>query len=160
LRGIALEGKRVLTLAGGGGWDAVLFAELGADTTLVDISLTQLATVRRLAAKRGTTLDIIRADMRDLHVLGSGEFDIVFHQHSLVFVPDAARVIGEVARVLAIAGTYVFSTMHPVTFLFYESWPGSGWRPKKTYFADAPVPVLEPIWEFDDVKVRAPTYEY
>ncbi|TME27850.1 MAG: class I SAM-dependent methyltransferase [Chloroflexi bacterium] len=101
LKGMTLEGKRVLSLAGGGGWDAILFAELGADTTLVDISATQLATVRRLAAKRRTALEIIRADMRDLHILGSGEFDVVFHQHSLVFVPDAARVIAEVARVLA-----------------------------------------------------------
>jgi len=160
LAGVPLDGRRVLSLAGGGGWDAILFAELGADTTLVDISSTQLATVRRLAARRGTKLGFVRADMRDLGVLGSGEFDIVFHQHSLVFVPDAARVIAEVTRVLAIGGTYVFSTMHPVTFLFYESWTGKGWRPKKTYFSDKPVPVLQPTWEFDDVKVHAPTYEY
>jgi 2-polyprenyl-3-methyl-5-hydroxy-6-metoxy-1,4-benzoquinol methylase len=160
LEGIALEGKRVLSLAGGGGWDAVLFSELGADTTLVDISATQLQTVRRLAASRGTPITILRADMRDLRALGSGEFDIVFHQHSLVFVPDARRVVAEVARVLALEGTYVFSTMHPVTFLFYETWTGSGWRPKQTYFSDAPVPVFQPTWEFDDVRVHAPTYEY
>src|SRR5437763_1790480 len=86
------------------------------------------------ALGRGTELDYLRTDMRDLSALGSGEFDIVFHQHSLVFVPDAARVIAEVARVLAPGGVYVFSTMHPVTFLFYESWTGTGWRPKKTYF--------------------------
>jgi 2-polyprenyl-3-methyl-5-hydroxy-6-metoxy-1,4-benzoquinol methylase len=160
IRGIALEGKRVLSLAGGGGWDAVLFAELGADTTLVDISEAQLATVRRLAVRRRAKLTFLRADMRDLSALGSGEFDIVFHQHSLVFVPDAARVIAEVARLLSVGGVYVFSTMHPLTFLFYESWTGSGWRPKKRYFTDAPVPVLEPTWEFDDIKVRAPTLEY
>src|SRR5207302_4869407 len=99
--------------------------ELGAATTLVDISSRQLATVRRLARTRGTELDYLRTDMRDLSALGNGEFDIVFHQHSLVFVPDAARVIAEVARILAPGGVYVFSTMHPVTFLFYESWTGT-----------------------------------
>jgi 2-polyprenyl-3-methyl-5-hydroxy-6-metoxy-1,4-benzoquinol methylase len=160
LKEIELAGKRVLSLAGGGGWDAILFAELGAETTLVDISTRQLATVRRLARERGATLDYLRADMRDLRALGDGEFDIVFHQHSLVFVPDAARVIAEVARILAPGGIYVFSTMHPVTFLFYESWNGSGWRPKKTYFSDRPVPVLQPTWEFGRVKVHAPTFEY
>jgi 2-polyprenyl-3-methyl-5-hydroxy-6-metoxy-1,4-benzoquinol methylase len=160
LRGVRLEGKRVLSLAGGGGWDAILFAELGAVTTLVDISSRQLATVRDLARKRGTALEFVRTDMRDLSALGAGEFDIVFHQHSLVFVPDADRVIAEVARVLATGGVYVFSTMHPVTFLFYESWTGTGWKPKKTYFSDRPVPVLQPVWEFGRVKVRAPTYEY
>jgi 2-polyprenyl-3-methyl-5-hydroxy-6-metoxy-1,4-benzoquinol methylase len=160
LAGMEFDGKRVLSLAGGGGWDAILFAELGAATTLVDISSRQLATVRRLARGRGTTIDYLRTDMRDLSALGSGEFDVVFHQHSLVFVPDPERVIAEVARVLATGGVYVFSTMHPVTFLFYESWTGSGWRPKKTYFSDRPVPVLDPTWDFGRVKVRAPTYEY
>ena len=57
-------------------------------------------------------------------------------------------------------GVYVFSTMHPVTFLFYESWTGTGWRPKKTYFNDRPVPVIDPTWDFGRVKVHAPTYEY
>lgn len=160
LRGIELEGKRVLSLAGGGGWDAIAFAELGAATTLFDISTRQLNTVRRLARQRGTPLELVRGDMRDLSALGAGEFDIVFHQHSLVFIPDAARVIEQVARVLASGGLYVFSTMHPVTFLFYESWTGNGWRPKKTYFTDRAVPVLQPVWEFGRVKVRAPTYEY
>jgi len=160
LAGIPLDGARVLALAGGGGWDAILFAELGAYTTLFDISSRQLATVRALARRRGTTLDYVRGDMRDLGALGNGEFDVVFHQHSLVFVPDAATVIGEVARVLARGGTYVFSTMHPATFLFYESWTGTGWRPKQSYFSDRPVPVKQPVWEFDDVKVVAPTYEY
>lgn len=160
LEGVDLDGKRVLSLAGGGGWDAILFAELGAATTLVDISNRQLATVRRLARTRGTELDYLRTDMRDLSALGNGEFDVVFHQHSLVFVPNAERVIAEVTRVLAADGVYVFSTMHPVTFLFYESWTGTGWRPKKTYFSDRPVPVLQPTWEFGRVKVHAPTYEY
>jgi len=160
LEGIDLEGKRVLSLAGGGGWDAILFAEVGAVTTLVDISKRQLATVRRLAQSRGTELDYLRTDMRDLSALGNGEFDVVFHQHSLVFVPNAERVIAEVSRILAPGGVYVFSTMHPVTFLFYESWTGTGWRPKKTYFSDRPVPVLQPTWEFGRVKVHAPTYEY
>jgi 2-polyprenyl-3-methyl-5-hydroxy-6-metoxy-1,4-benzoquinol methylase len=160
LESVELDGKRVLSLAGGGGWDAILFAELGAATTLVDISRRQLATVRRLARSRGTELEYLRTDMRDLTALGNGEFDIVFHQHSLVFVPDAARVIAEVARVLAPGGVYVFSTMHPVTFLFYETWTGTGWRPKQTYFSDRPVPLLDPTWDFGRVKVRAPTYEY
>ena len=160
LEGVDLQEKRVLSLAGGGGWDAILFAELGASTTLVDISSRQLATVRRLARSRGTELDYLRTDMRDLSALGSGEFDIVFHQHSLVFVPNADRVIAEVTRILAAGGVYVFSTMHPVTFLFYETWTGTGWRPKKTYFSDRPVPVLDPTWDFGAVKVRAPTFEY
>src|SRR5881628_727019 len=122
LRGMPLEGRRVLSLAGGGGWDAILFAELGADTTLFDISARQLDTVRRLARQRGTPLTFVRGDMRDLSALGNGEFDLVFHKHSMVFVPDPHRVIAEVARVLSGDGVYGFSTMHPITLRMYESW--------------------------------------
>ena len=160
LAGIALAGKRVLSLAGGGGWDAILFAELGADTTLVDLSARQLATVRQLARERGTKLRFVRADMRDLSALADGSFDIVYHHHSLVFVPDAARVIREVARLLAPGGVYVFSTMHPVTLRMYETWTGSGWGFKQRYGENGPVPVKDATWEFDDVKVHAPTLEY
>ena len=160
LRGMPLEGQRVLSLAGGGGWDAILFAELGADTTLFDISARQLETVRRLARRRGTALTYVRGDMRDLGALGSGEFDIVFHHHSVVFVPDPARVIAEVARVLAQGGTYAFSTMHPVTLRMYETWTGTGWRLKTPYFEDRAVPIADPTWEFGEIRVKAPTLEY
>ncbi len=160
IRGLRLDGKRVLSLAGGGGWDPILFAELGADTTLFDLSARQLATVRTLARERGTKLRFVRGDMRDLSVFADASFDLVYHHHSLVFVPDAARVIREVARVLAPAGTYVFSTMHPVTLRMYETWTGTGWSFKRSYFSNGPVPIKSPTWEFDDVKVHAPTLEY
>src|SRR5438445_3863249 len=100
IKGIPLAGKRVLSLAGGGGWDPILFAELGAETTLVDLSPKQVATVRALAKERGAKLRLVQGDMRDLSRFKEGEFDLVYHHHSLVFVPDAARVIKQVARVL------------------------------------------------------------
>jgi 2-polyprenyl-3-methyl-5-hydroxy-6-metoxy-1,4-benzoquinol methylase len=160
IRGLRLEGKRVLSLAGGGGWDAILFAELGAETTLFDLSARQLRTVRSLAKDRGTKLRFVQGDMRDLSKLAPGGFDLVYHHHSLVFVPDPDRVIREVARVLAPDGIYVFSTMHPVTLRMYETWNGSGWGFKQRYFERGPVQVKNPTWEFDDVKVEAPTLEY
>src|SRR5438132_2610770 len=160
IKGIPIAGKRVLSLAGGGGWDPILFAELGATTTLLDLSQRQLATVRALARERGTRLRFVQGDMRDLTPFAAGAFDLVYHHHSLVFVPDAARVIRQVARVLATGGHYVFSTMHPVTLRMYETWTGTGWRFKQRYFENGPVPVLSPTWEFDDVKVDAPTLEY
>jgi SAM-dependent methyltransferase len=160
IRDIALAGKRVLSLAGGGGWDPILFAELGAETTLFDLSPEQLETVRKLAKQRGTRIRFVQGDMRDLSRFKTGEFDLVYHHHSLVFVPDPARVIKEVARVLAPGGTYVFSTMHPVTLRMYETWTGSGWNFKQRYFDKGPVPFKDATWDFDDVKVEAPTLEY
>lgn len=160
LAGIALQGQRALSLAGGGGWEPILFAELGAETTVFDISAGQLRTTREVATKRGTKLRYVQGDMRDLSVFPDGSFDLVLHCHSLVFVPDAQRVIAEVGRILAPGGTYVASTMHPVTLRMYETWTGTGWGLKMPYFADGPMPYADASWEFGDTKIEAKTLEY
>jgi SAM-dependent methyltransferase len=160
LAGLPIKGQRVLALAGGGGWHPVLFAELGADTTVLDISARQLKTVRALAKSRDVKVRLRQGDMRDLSAFADGSFDIVWHSHSIVFVPDAARVIGEVGRVLAPGGVYRASTMHPVTLRMYGTWNGSGWGFRKSYFEDGAIPFDDATWEFDDVKVDAPTLEY
>src|SRR2546421_4616539 len=107
LKGVRLQGARVLGLAAGGGWDPVIFAKLGADVTVFDISPTQLKTVRDLAARQRVKVRLIRGNMKDLSAFRAGSFDVVWHCHSLVFVDDAIRVLKEVGRVLAPAGTYL-----------------------------------------------------
>ena len=160
LAGIELQGTRALSLAGGGGWEPILFAELGARTTVFDISARQLRTVRDIARERGTKLRYVQGDMRDLSRFPDASFDLILHCHSLVFVPDASRVIAEVGRVLAPGGTYVASTMHPVTIRLYETWTGTGWNLKMPYFADGPMPYADSSWEFGGTKIDAKTLEY
>ncbi|HEY8807918.1 MAG TPA: class I SAM-dependent methyltransferase [Candidatus Limnocylindria bacterium] len=160
LAGLPIKGQRVLALAGGGGWHPVLFAELGADTTVLDISARQLKTVRDLARSRGAKVRLRQGDMRDLSAFADGSFDVVWHSHSIVFVPDAARVISEVGRVLAPSGVYRASTMHPVTMRMYGTWSGTGWGFRQSYFEDGAVPYEDAEWHFEDVKVTAPTLEY
>lgn len=160
LAGMDLRGARVLSLAGGGGWEPVLFAELGAEVTLFDISERQLRTVRALARSRDVKVRTVQGDMRDLSVFPDASFELVSHCHSLVFVPDADRVIAEVGRVLAAGGVYHASTMHPATLRMYGTWTGTGWRVKKSYFADGPMEVADPTWEFGDLTVKAETLEY
>src|SRR3979411_2564081 len=60
LAGLPIKGQRVLALAGGGGWHPILFAELGADTTVLDISARQLKVVRELARARDVKLRLIQ----------------------------------------------------------------------------------------------------
>lgn len=160
LAGLPIKGQRVLALAGGGGWHPVLFAELGADTTVLDISSRQLKVVRELARSRDVKLRLVQGDMRDLSEFADGSFDVVWHSHSIVFVPDAERVIAEVGRVLAPGGVYRASTMHPVTLRMYGTWTGTGWGFNQSYFADGAVPYEDAVWEFKDVSVEAPTLEY
>jgi SAM-dependent methyltransferase len=160
LRGMPIARQRVLVLAGGGGWHPVLFAELGAETTVLDISARQLKTVRDLAKSRDATLRIVQGDMRDLSRFRDRSFDLVWHSHSIVFVPDADRVIAEVGRVLDVGGVYRGSTMHPVTLRMYGMWTGTGWGFRQSYFEDGAVPFDDATWEFPDVSVEAPTLEY
>jgi SAM-dependent methyltransferase len=163
LKGIRFSEARVLALAAGGGWDAVVFALLGARTTLVDISSSQLRTVRDLARKRRTKVRVIRGDMSDLSRFADGSFDVVWHCHSLVFVKDARRVFREVGRVLAPGGTYVTSTMHPTTLRLYGRFERGGWRPRLSYFDDRAMPYdreEDVTWEFGRTRVVAPTIEF
>ena len=163
LRGVRLQGSRVLALAAGGGWDAVLFAKLGAETTLLDISRRQLRTVRDLARRERVRVRIVQGNMKDLSRFRDGTFDVVWHAHSLVFVDDARRVLREVGRVLAPGGTYVMSTVHPTTLRLYGTFDGRGWRPLLSYFEDAPMPYEGEhagIWEYKGKRVVAPTLEF
>ena len=163
LRGVRFHGARVLALAAGGGWDAILFAKLGAETTLFDISRRHLETVRTLARKERVRVRCVQGNMKDLSTFRDASFDIVWHSHSLVFVDDATRVLREVGRVLAPGGTYVMSTVHPTTLRLYGTFGGRGWRPLTSYFEDAPMPHIGEgagVWEFKGRKVLAPTLEY
>jgi SAM-dependent methyltransferase len=163
LDGVKLEKSRVLALAAGGGWDAVIFAKLGADVTLLDISSTQLRTVRELADRERIRIRFVRGDMRDLSRFANGSFDLVWHCHSLVFVREAARVIREVGRVLAAGGTYLLSTMHPTTLRLYGTYRDGGWQPRTSYFDDSAVPHYtreDATWDFGKTKVYAPTIEF
>jgi ubiquinone/menaquinone biosynthesis C-methylase UbiE len=163
LKGVRLKGARVLALAAGGGWDPVIFARLGAETTLFDLSPSQLRTVRDLARRQRVRLRFVRGNMKDLRVFGAGSFDLVWHCHSLVFVDDARRVLREVGRVLARGGTYLLSTMHPTTLRLYGTYRDGGWHPKVSYFVNKPVPHLsqwDATWTYGNKQVVAPTLEY
>lgn len=159
LAGVRLAGARVLALAAGGGWDAVVFAKLGAETTLFDLSPSQLRTVRELARRERVRVRFVRGNMKDLSAFREASFDVVWHCHSLVFVDDASRVLREVGQVLAAGGTYVLSTMHPTTLRLYGTYTGGGWAPRLSYFENGPIP-NGGVWEFEEKRVRAPTLEY
>lgn len=161
LAGVALGGASVLVIAGGGGWDAVAFALLGARVTLLDISQRQLATVERLARRRGAPVELVRGDMKtDLFRIRRASFDVVWHMHSLVFVDEPEPVFGGVARVLRAGGTYRTSTMHPIAIRMYEGWTGTGWTMRSPYHDTGPIPYADMTWSQGDVVVEAPTLEY
>ena len=142
------EGKRVLCLASGGGQQSAAFGLLGAQVTVLDFSATQLERDRQAAAHYGLQVETIQGDMRDLSPFSDDTFDIVYHAHSINFIPDVEPVFREVARVLKPGGLYRVSCMNPfVHGLDERYWDGKGyplWRP---YVDGAEVIDADPDWD-------------
>lgn len=142
-----IAGKDVLCLASGGGQQSAAFALLGASVTALDITPTQLERDRRAAAHYGLRVKTMQGDMRDLSALGADAFDVVWHGHSLNFVPDARQVFAQVARVLRPGGLYHLSCSNPFTHtLAKEDWDGHGY-PLRHAYADGEVVYDDPHWD-------------
>ena len=142
--------RDVLCLAGGGGQQSAAFALLGARVTVLDLSETQLERDQFAARHYGLTVRTIQGDMRDLSGLPANGFDIVYHAHSLVFVPDAGQVFDQVVRVLRPGGQYTLSWCHPFfQVLECESWTGAGYIFNRPIVEGRELTPTDPHWTVD-----------
>lgn len=119
-----LGGRRrgdVLCLAGGGGQQSAAFALLGARVTVLDICETQLERDRAAASHYGLRVTTVQGDMRDLSFLPEDSMDVVWHAHSLVFIPDPRPVFDEVCRVLRPGGVYHLHCWNPFSQVVLEA---------------------------------------
>jgi SAM-dependent methyltransferase len=139
--------RDVLCLAGGGGQQSAAFGILGARVTVLDFSPEQLDRDRQAAAHYGLSPRLVEGDMRDLSSFADGAFDVVYHAHSINFVPSPDQVFREVARVLRIGGLYYLTCTNPFTQNLGE-WDGNGYPLHDTY-ADGEVQVNQP-WDIED----------
>jgi ubiquinone/menaquinone biosynthesis C-methylase UbiE len=143
-----VSGKRVLLLAGGGGQQSAAFGLLGAEVTVLDLSEEQLAADRKAADHYGLDPTLVQGDMRDLSRFDENAFDLVWHAHSIGFVPDVRVVFRAVARVLRDDGLYRLSCGNPFTIQADESsWTGEGYVIKAEY-SDSEEVEVEP-WEIE-----------
>lgn len=136
-------GKRILSLAAGGGKHGPLFAKAGASVTVVDISPEMLALDRKVAAEFGVTVRLIEASMDDLSMLADGTFDVVVQPVSTCYVPDVRKVYLEVARVLVDRGLYVSQHKQPASLQAEAVWNGRGYLMTEPYHPTGPLPVTE-----------------
>lgn len=120
----------VLCLAGGGGQQGPLFASLGYDVTVFDLSAEQLARDRAAAEEHGLSLSCVQGDMLDLSALRPQQFDLVYQPVSSLYVPDVRRCYREVARVLRPGGSYFVEHWNPVQMQLSETclWDGDAYR--------------------------------
>ena len=146
------KGKDVLCLAGGGGQQTAAFGLLGARVTVLDLSETQLQRDRETAAHYGLSIRAEQGDMRDLSRFVPCSFDVVWHAHSIGFVPDVHSVFDQVGRVLRPGGLYTMSCNNPFSAgLDERDWNGQGYLLKGRYL-DGEIEFADPYWEigYDD----------
>ena len=146
-----ISGKDVLCLASGGGQQSAAFGLLGARVTVFDLSETQLARDRQTAAHYNLSITTLQGDMRDLSVFADNAFDVVWHAHSINFVPDVRPVFAEAARVLRGRGLYRMALHNPFTQAIDErDWDGQGYSLNAPY-VDGELHFDDPHWEFEDI---------
>jgi SAM-dependent methyltransferase len=99
----AHRGKHVLEVGCGVGTDLVRFAGAGARATGIDLSPTSIDLARRNLAQRNVQADL---GLMNGETLGfaSGAFDLVYGHGVLPYTRDAAKLVGEMHRVLRPGG--------------------------------------------------------
>jgi ubiquinone/menaquinone biosynthesis C-methylase UbiE len=147
-----IAGQEVLCLAGGGGQQSAAFALLGAKVTVLDLSETQLERDRQAAAHYHVQVTALQGDMRDLSRFAADSFDLVWHAHSINFVPEVRQVFREVARVLRLNGLYRLNCHNPFSHGVDDTaWDGQAYPLKLPYIDGAEVTFGSSCWTFEDV---------
>jgi SAM-dependent methyltransferase len=122
--------RSVLCLASGGGQQGPLFASLGYDVTVVDLSPEQLQLDRVTAKQFGLNLSCVEADICDLSPFYGRQFDLVYQAVSACYVPDVRKVYEQVFRVLKPNGYYRVDHWSPIHLQLpqYGAWDGGAYR--------------------------------
>jgi len=108
-----IEGKMVLDLGCGEGYNARILAKKGADVTDVDISKKLINHAVEEEKKEGISIDYRVTDSSDLSMFDNGTFDIVASFMTLMDIEDCKGTIDEVSRILKEGeGSFSVSLIH------------------------------------------------
>ncbi len=133
-----LSGMRVLEVGCGAAQASRWVARQGAQVVACDVSRGMLAAARALNGRTGIAVPLVQADARRLP-FADRTFDVAFTAFgALPFVPDPWRIHREVARVLRGGGRWVFSTSHPMRWVFADDPDPAHLRVVRQYFDAAP----------------------
>ncbi|PZR51991.1 SAM-dependent methyltransferase [Xylanimonas oleitrophica] len=131
-------GRQVLEVGAGAAQCSRWLAAQGADVVATDVSAGMLAGAARLDTATGVHVPVLQADARALP-FADASFDVVFTSFGAIpFVPDAARVHAEAARVLRPGGRWVFSVTHPLRWAFPDDPTTRGLTAIRSYFDRRP----------------------
>lgn len=136
----SVEGKQVLCLASGGGWQSILYASAGARVTVVDLSNKMLQLDEQEARRRGLNVRILETSMDDLSELHDARFDIVHQPVSTCYVPDLEAVYQEVARVMRPGGLYISQHKTPTSLQITNRDQQNSYVIGLEYYQQGPLP--------------------
>src|SRR4051812_16049188 len=111
LAGVA-RGERVLDLACGTGNAAIEAARAGAHVTGLDAAARLIEVAEARAAAAGVDVAFVVGDAQELP-FDDGAFDCVLSVFGVIFVPEPARAMSEIVRVLAPGGRALVSAWRP-----------------------------------------------
>lgn len=114
----SMPGAKILGLASGGGQQCPIFAALGADVTVFDISAKQLETELIMAGREGYDINLVKGDMTKPFPIPDNSFDLVFHPVSNCYIHDVEHVWREAFRILKPGGTLLAGFNNPCVYLF------------------------------------------
>jgi UDP:flavonoid glycosyltransferase YjiC (YdhE family) len=122
--------RTVLCLAAGGGQQGPLFAGLGYDVLVVDLSAEQLRRDREAATRQRLRIETLQADMCDLAALGERQFDLVYQPVSTCYVPHLPTLYRQVAMRVRPGGWYWSRHYSPAHLQIDSSyqWDGAAYR--------------------------------
>jgi SAM-dependent methyltransferase len=138
-----VAGLRLLCLAAGGGKQSAIYASLGAEVTVVDLSPEMLALDRQVAAERNLAIRTVEASMDDLSALADASFDVVLQPVSTCYVPDVQAVYREVARVTVAGGLYISQHKQPASLQAAVRPAATGYELIEPYYRSGPLPAVD-----------------
>jgi 2-polyprenyl-3-methyl-5-hydroxy-6-metoxy-1,4-benzoquinol methylase len=124
-----VDRKRVLDLACGHGPIARELARRGGQVVGLDLSTALIARAADVERDAPLGITYVVADSTVANVLGAEQFDVVVCSFGLSDIDDLAALSANVVRLLAPAGHFVFSILHPCfpgVVDVSASWPTGG----------------------------------
>jgi SAM-dependent methyltransferase len=147
-----VAGRQILEVGCGAAAGARWLVTQGAEVVAVDLSTGMLRHAVGAAEASGVWPMLVQADAMALP-LRDAAFDIAFTAFGAVpFVDDSAAVMREVFRVLRPGGRWVFSTTHPMRWIFPDDPGEAGLVAVQSYFDRRPYVEFDPSGELTYVE--------
>lgn len=133
-----VAGADVVEIGAGAAQCSRYLLSRGARVLATDVAEGMVARSREIDARLGVSVPAVVADARALP-LPDSSVDVAFTSFgALPFLPDAAAVHAEVARVLRPGGRWVFAVVHPARWMFPDDPTAGGMTITRSYFDRRP----------------------